>query len=532
MKTLLTIAIVLSALFCTAQVFDITNHGAVGNGSTLNTQAIQAAVDSCYSAGGGIVLIPAGNFLTATVFLKSNVTIQIDSGATITGSSSTSDYPDVIPLIRSYTDNYTQRSVFYAEAQHNIGIIGKGTFHGNGQSLSFLFDSDNKPYGFRFISCTNVRYEGIILRHSGFWMMHNLDCDTLLIKNVYLVNQNLGNGDGFGIDGCRNVIIDSCFADCNDDALVLKTTSPIPCENVSISNCTVATYSRAIKMGTETHGAYRNIHVNNITVQLSTLGPFPNNPAKCGINLSAVDGGSLENVLIENVTMTGIKTPLLIRLGNRARKYTDTAAVPAVGFVRNVELRNITATATTNITSSVTGIPGYYAKAIRLTDIDITFPGGQQAVHSGFVVPENIGGGPEANIFGDTLPSAGLYIRHVDSIQMHNVCFHPLQPDGRPTLVLDDVLNLDSALVCITTNIEEERREAAFQIFPNPVTDELTVIGQQGQQIENMEITDINGKVICKSEIRNGQNKINTSRFAKGVYIVRLGNSVSRIVKL
>ncbi len=529
MKTVFSAVVIFSFFFSNAQVFNITNYGAVGNGSTMNTQAIQAAVDSCNNAGGGIVLVPAGNFLTATVFLKSNVTIQIDSGGTITGSSSTSDYPDVIPLIRSYTDNYPQRSVFYAEGQHNIGIIGKGTFHGNGQSLSFYFDSDNKPYGFRFISCTNVRYEGITLRHSGFWMMHNLDCDTVVIKNVYLVNQNLGNGDGFGIDGCRNVIIDSCFADCNDDALVLKTTSPIGCENVSITNCTVATYSRAIKMGTETHGAYKNIHINNITVQISTLGPFPNNPAKCGINLSAVDGGSLENVLIENVTMTGIKTPLLIRLGNRGRKYTPSAPAPGVGFVRNVELRNITATATTNITSSITGIPNYYTKNIRLSDIDITFPGGQAAVYNGFVVPENIGGGPEANIFGDTLPAAGLYMRHVDSIQMHNVCFHPQQPDARPTLVLDDVLYFDSAMVCITTLVEKGSSEALFQIFPNPVADELIV---NVQHKDNIEITDINGKVIYKAESRNEQTKINTSHLTKGVYILRIGNSASRIVKL
>src|SRR5437899_1812933 len=113
MKTLLSFITLLSFSFLQAQVFDITNFGAVGNGTTMNTSAIQATVDACYNAGGGIVEIPAGNFLTATVFLKSNVTIHISQGATITGSGNTSDYPDVLPLIRSYADNYPQRSVFY-----------------------------------------------------------------------------------------------------------------------------------------------------------------------------------------------------------------------------------------------------------------------------------------------------------------------------------------------------------------------------------------------------------------------------------
>ncbi len=529
MKNLFTLSIILLSVSLKAQVFNITSFGAVGNGSTNNTVAIQAAIDSCNHAGGGIVEVPAGNFLTATVFLKSNVTIHLAQGATITGSGTTSDYPDVIPLIRSYTDNYTQRSVFYAEGQHNIGITGEGTFQGNGLSLSFLSDASHKPYGFRFISCTNVKYEGVTLRNAGFWMMHNQDIDTLVIKNVNIVNQNFGNGDGISIDGCKNVIVDSCTADCNDDPLVIKTTSLSSSENISINNCTVSSYSRAIKMGTETHGAFKNIHLNNITVQFSTQGPFgSNNPAKCGINLSVVDGGSMENVLIENVTMVGIKVPLLIRLGNRAHKYTDTAATPGVGFLRNVELRNITATATTNVTSSITGIPNYYAKDIRLNNIDITFPGGQTAVYPGFVVPENISSGPEATIFGDTLPAAGLYMRHVDSIQLHNVCFHPVQPDGRPTLVLDDVLNLDSSGVCITTDITDESIEDAFSLFPNPVKDELTI---RGGRLTEVKVFDCSGREVYSIAAMKEEVKLNTENWMKGVYLIRAAYEKGIIIR-
>jgi hypothetical protein len=361
-----------------------------------------------------------------------------------------------------------QRSVFYAEGQHNVSVTGEGTFNGNGQSISFLLDQQNRPYGFRFISCSNVRYEGLKLRNSGFWMMHNFDIDTLIIRKLNIVNQGFGNNDGVNIDCCRKVLVDSVFADCNDDPMVIKTSSLLSCEDVEIKNSTVATYSRALKIGTETNGPVKNVYIHDCVVQQSINGPLPNK-ATCGINLSIVDGGSMENVLVENVIMNGVNTPFFIRLGNRARKYSDTAAVQGVGAVRNIELKNITAYASTNITSSVTGIPGYFTKNIKLSNIDVTFPGGWPAANQ-ILVPERENEKPEADMFGDTLPAAGLYIRHVDSISLTNVCFHAQQYDYRPTYVLDDVVHFDSSFLCIETAVNELAFVNGLVCYPNPNT--------------------------------------------------------------
>lgn len=525
MRITATILLLWVSELCRAQIFDITGYGAVGDGSTMNTVAIQAAIDACNNSGGGTVRVPPGNFLTATLFLKDNVTISIDSGATVTGSPNISDYPDITPGILSYTDHYTQRSVFYAEGKHNIAVIGKGTFQGNGISISFLSNSGNRPYGFRFISCTNVKYEGLTLLNSGFWMMHNQNIDTLLIKNIRIVNQNLGNGDGISIDGCKNVIVDSCTADCNDDPIVIKTTSLAAAENISVSNCTVMSYSRAIKIGTETHGAFRNIHIKNITVQISNTAAIP---AKCGINLSVVDGGSMENVLIEDIRMSGIKVPFSIRLGNRGRKYTDTAAIPPVGSLRNVELRNITATATTNVTSSVTGIPGYAAKNIRLKNIDITFPGGAPAVDSNFVVPENENAGPEATIFGDTLPSYGLYIRHVDSIQICNVIFQPQQPDGRPEYVFDDVSHIDSTFGCSVSGLMNYTSvNPALSVYPNPSSNGNFYVTVADNYIgSKIAISNITGQLMQQLVINQNTTLISTANWPKGIYLVTAANAL------
>lgn len=523
---LLTATILLLSIFglSRAQIFDITTYGAVGDGSTMNTAAIQAAIDACNNAGGGTVQVPPGNFLTATVFMKDNVTISIDSGATITGSPNISDYPDITPGILSYTDHYTQRSVFYAEGKHNIGITGKGTFQGNGISISFLSNSGNRPYGFRFISCTNVRYEGLTMLNSGFWMMHNQNIDTLLIKNIRIVNQNLGNGDGISIDGCKNVVVDSCTADCNDDPIVIKTTSLSAAENISISNCTVMSYSRAIKIGTETHGPFRNIHIKNITVKISNTAAIP---AKCGINLSVVDGGSMENVLLENINMTGIKVPFSIRLGNRGRKYTDTASTPPVGFLRNVELRNITATATTNVTSSITGIPGYAAKNIRLKNIDITFPGGAPAVDSAFVVPENESAGPEATMFGDTLPSYGIFIRHVDSIQLCDVTFHPQLADNRPEYIFDDVAHVDTTWGCnISGLVNYQSESSSLAVYPNPFGwDNFNVVVDGDYRGGRIVISNLTGQQIQQLLITDKVTMVSAGNWPKGVYLITVEDS-------
>lgn len=519
MRLVTLIGLILFTVAVKGQVFNITTYGAVGDGNTLNTTAIQAAVDACYNAGGGVVEVPAGNFLTGTVFLKSNVNFHISQGGTITGSTNISHYPVTSPAKRTYADNYPQRSVFYAEGQHNIAITGEGTFNGNGQSLTFLLDMDNRPLGFRFMSCSNVRYEGLNLRNSGFWMMHNFDVDTLVVRNLNIVNHGFGNNDGVTIDACRKVLVDSIFADCNDDPMVMKATALIACEDVEIKNCTVATYSRALKIGTETNGPFRNVYLHDCKVQLSTNGPLTEK-ASCGINLSIVDGGSMENVLFENIEMTGINTPFFIRLGNRARKYTDTAAVQGVGSVRNVELRNITATASNNVTSSITGIPGYDVKNILLKNIDVAFPGGWPALSNGFTVPENENDKPDADMFGDSLPAAGLYIRHVDSIRLQNVCFHPQQPDARPTYYLDDVTNYDTTLTCGNTAITKyPLHHSEFTVYPNPVTS--YVFAEFDNAYTGYRILSISGSLVQHGNITAG-SAVNVQQLPAGIYLMQL----------
>lgn len=423
-----------------AQSYLVTDYGAVADGSTLNTASIQAAIDDCNANGGGEVVFAGGDFLTGTIIVKSNVKLKIESGAKILGSASIGDYPDIEILIPTYVNNYSKKALIFAEGEENIGIVGSGTL--DGQGLSFL-NMNERPFGFRFVSCSNVLIEDVELRSSAFWMMHNFDVDSLVIRNVDIFNHGNANNDGITIDGCRNVLVENCTVDSNDDPMVLKTTGPANCENVEIRNCTVATWSRAIKIGTETHAGFRNIHIHDVQVEWSSLAvPLIGvGAASCGFNLAIVDGGFMENVLVEDITMEGVETAIFIRLGNRGRVWEDGLPAPAVGYLRDVTIHNVTATQESNITSSITGIPGHYASNITLENIVVNFPGGASDPGPGFVVPENEDAKPDNDIFGPTLPSYGLYVRHVDSLQLTNVCFNWDSPDQRMGIIMDDVTN-------------------------------------------------------------------------------------------
>ena len=439
--------------------FDVRRFGADGNGSTMDTAAIQKAIDAAAAAGGGTVVFPAGIFLSGSIHLKSHVTLRVEEGATLKGSPRRSDYRKL-----------DFHGLILASGQENIGICGKGVIDGNGKPLvaetmrllaeGKLRDSepDNRPYAsvgerpviINFNKCRNITVRDVTLRESACWVQEYRECTRLLVENIKVRTMAAITNDGIDIDSCSQVIVRGCDIDSEDDGICLKS-GPRVCEDVLVENCRVRSSCNALKFGTASTKGFKNITCRNIEIHDTYLS---------GIALEIVDGGRMENVNISKVRMTTTNNPLFIRLGHRNVKG-------AVGSIEGVTISDVTAEipdrprremnkfpshwrhqCTTLITGSITGLPGHPVRGVTLRNISITYGGiggapkpGHHRIDKLSLVPECAANYPESKMFG-VLPAWGLYLRHAEGITLDNVTLRVSGKDYRAALVCDDVRNL------------------------------------------------------------------------------------------
>jgi hypothetical protein len=439
--------------------FDVRKYGAVGDGTTMNTGAIQKTIDSAAAAGGGTVVFPPGTFLSGSITLKSGVTLQLDQGATLLGSPNRFDY--------SKLDFY---GLILAKGQENIGIRGRGVIDGQGKLLAEqtmrllaegkLRDSEpeNRPYAsvgerpviINFNKCKNIIVRDVTLRESACWVQEYRECTRLLIENIKVRTMAAITNDGIDIDSCSQVIVRGCDVDSEDDGICLKS-GPRACEDVLIENCRVRSTCNALKFGTASSKGFKNITVRNLVIYDTYLS---------GIALQIVDGGSMENVNISKVRMTTTNNPIFIRLGHRNAKG-------AVGSIEGVTISDVTAEVpnrrksemnkfpahwrhlcTTLITGSITGLPGHPVRGVTLRNVHISYGGIGEKPKPNHVlledltkVPECAQNYPESKMFG-VLPAWGLYCRHAEGLTFENVTLRVSGKDYRAGVIFDDVRDL------------------------------------------------------------------------------------------
>jgi len=421
-----------------AATHDIRALGAEGDGRTLCTEAIQKAVDQCAAAGGGTVRIPAGTWLTGTVYLASGVTVELDSGCTVLGTKDKSQYGPPRQLMGHAGEQYSTWAIFAGKGLEHIAIRGRGTI--DGQGANFKYKNGPRPKNLYFEDCRDVLIEGVRLRHAGSWMQHYRDCDRLTIRDIAVFNHVSYNNDGLNIDSCRDVTIVGCHIDSDDDAVVLKSLSTKPTENVTISDCVISSHCNSIKMGTESGGGFRNIAVANCTICSPRYSKsiYGRQRGLAGVALEIVDGGTLDRVAVSNIAIKGVTVPIFMRLGNRARTYEPDQAKPDVGTFRNVVVSHIVATDCSNVGCSIAGLPGHRIENVTLTNINLGFDGGGTEEEASREIPEKAGSYPESTMFG-TLPAYGLFCRHVKGLTLENVRLRTSSSDRRHAVVLDDV---------------------------------------------------------------------------------------------
>ena len=322
-------ALILCPLVLCAASYDVRTYGALGDATTLDTGAIQRAIDAANAAGGGIVNLPAGRFLSGTLTLKSNVTLHLSPGATLLGSSRMEDY--------------NPKHLIYAQGVHNIAIEGGGTIDGQGDAF---FDKDLKPLPrpsplIEIRDSHGVRIQDVTILKAPAWTIHPKNCDDVKIRGVSLLNNLRAiNTDGIDIDSSRNVIVSDCHIEAGDDCIVLKTTNrggagpqaQPPTENVTVANCVLVSAASALKLGTESFADFRHCAFSNCVIRDS----------RTGIALLAKDGGTMEDIRFSDIEITtlpkwgqGVEWPIEIDIDKRT-------AASRLSRIRDVSFNGIT----------------------------------------------------------------------------------------------------------------------------------------------------------------------------------------------
>lgn len=447
--------------------FNVRTYGARGDGSTLDTTAINAAIDAAAAAGGGTVFFPAGTYLSYSIHLKSFVVLYLESGATIlaaptpmegatTGCYDAAESQGAWEPYQDYGHNHWHNSLLWGEGIHDIAILGPGRIYGKGLSRGHDDDKDlprsnlpgvaNKAIALK--NCRNVLLRDFAILQGGWFGILATGVDNLTIDNLKIDT----NRDGMDIDCCRNVRVSNCSVNSPwDDGICPKSSFALgyarATENVTITNCYVTgdyqlgtmldgTWKRfpggfhswatgRIKLGTESNGGFKNITISNCVFDSCR-----------GFALEGVDGAICEDITLTSITMRDVRnSPLFLRLGMRMR---GPAGVP-VGTMKRILISNISSYgAVPDLPSIVSGVPGHLIEDIKISDLYLHQQGGGTADMAALMPPEKADGYPEPGNFGK-LPATGFFLRHIRNLEMSNIEIATEHSDARSAFWLDDV---------------------------------------------------------------------------------------------
>jgi len=482
-----------------AIAYDVRTFGAKGDGQTLDTEAINKAIEATAAKGGGTVYFPAGAYLSFSIRLKSNIALYLDAGATLLAADPNQHKgkydlpePNEWDMYQDFGHSHWQNSLIWGVGLENVSILGPGRIDGTrgltrrgpgpraearpGDSPNSLGGGrpgnrpqtplgegaqrdpnnsmegqGNKAIGLKL--CRNVTLRDFSILNGGHFALLATGVDNLTIDNVRIDT----NRDGFDIDACRNVRISNCSVNTpNDDAIVLKSSYALGAaratENVTITNCQVTGYDlgsffdgafkRAqqqapdrdgvtgrIKFGTESNGGFKNITIANCVFDRSR-----------GLALETVDGGLIEDITINNITMRDVTTaPIFLRLGSRMRGPKE---IP-IGAIRRVNISNvIVSDAEAKFASLIVGLPGHPIEDVKLSNIRILYRGGGTKEDAAVEPAERENNYPEPSMFG-AIPAYGFYVRHVKGLEIRDVEVSFVKDDLRPPFVFDDVKDVD-----------------------------------------------------------------------------------------
>jgi polygalacturonase len=472
--------------------FLVTQYGAVPDGKTLNTLAIQKAIDAAFKNKGGQVIFPKGKFLSGSIVMKSNVTLYFEEEAVLLGSTNPKDYLNMVfegrPVSPKADDN-SQMALILAHKANNIAIKGKGTIDGQGLQLALNIDSLHhagvaidpkyslrrnrpnetmRPKLFRFSQCDSIFIEGLKVGEASCWGLSFELCSNLTLDKLTIVNRSYWNNDGIDITDCKNVKVVNCDINAADDGICLKSYYPgYFNDSIYIANCTIRSSASAIKFGTASFGGFKNVTIKDIKVY---------DTFRSAIAIESVDGAIIENIDVSNIDAVNTGNAIFIRLGQRSGDKP--------GSIKNVSIKNIKVQVPFGrpdsnydlrgpevdffhnpFPSSIVGMEGYAIENVVLENIEINYPG-RASKGMAYIplsrlnqVPEAVKDYPEFSMFGE-LPAYGFYVRHANGISLKNIKLTLDNSDFRPAFVFDDVQNLKMETIDLP---KEKQKQLVFK---------------------------------------------------------------------
>ncbi len=449
--------------------YDVREYGAVGDGKNNDQNAIQKAIDLCSIGGGGTVLVAGGTYLTGTLYLKSNVFLQIDSSAVLLAHGDIRKYGTDTHYNRYRNEPELDRCWIYAEDAEHIGIVGAGELNGNAE----LFPNEGdiyRPMMIRFLRCTDVHVEGIRMYNAASWTTAFLDSTYIWVHGVDIRNEKRYNGDGLDFDGCRHVYVSDCSIMGTDDNLCLQAGSrQYPVEDVHVTNCSFSSICAGIRIGLKSIGTISNVVINNCTMQ---------NVWREGIKVECSEGGDISDITVSNLAMHNVSRPVFVILNNRflpddLGSSLGLEEMPEIGSLRRLIFQNIIITDDEKMKNThrrfendIMGSPEFHGirfdaeklhpiETVIMRDIIYTGIGGVRQDEIPEEYPKVMDrlkyptGAVSENYYPDWSRTAFMDLRNVHNLILENVVLKALQKDEREAVILEHCQMLKEAQIYI-----------------------------------------------------------------------------------
>ncbi len=423
-----------------SQILPFSDFGAVADGRTLDTRALQAAIDACAERGGGTLVLPAGRYLTGTLNFRDNITLHLEAGATLLGSQNPADYP-ITSNRWEGMEQQTFAPLLAGNGLENIAITGRGVIDGQGSFWWRAHRAGSLPFPrprlIGFADCRNVLIEGVTLTNSPAWTVNPVRCENVNVRGVTIHNPpESPNTDGINPDSCRLVRISDCFISVGDDCITIKSGTQFEhperraaCRDIAITNCTLERGHGGVVIGSEMSGDVQNVVISNCV--------FIGTDRGIRMKSRRGRGGVVQNVRVSNIIMDGVLCPFTMNLyyncnGAKGDPLVSDKTMRPVDegtpAFRNVHYSHITAVGVKLAAGFFYGLAEMPLDDISLSDISITMSPGMEADF------------PEMADEIPRLTQAGFFIRNA-----RNLRFDGVRVTGQigPAFDLDDSVDAD-----------------------------------------------------------------------------------------